>query len=419
MKTRAALYAKLISLFILLAIPFFVASAQSGRVDQSPRPIPGPEPQAISPAVPDRKTSFVVDSSGDKYKLVFPTSRQGSLRVKYSEVAPAVRSRNLSFIEELNKSSAQGYRLISAVDLEPVGIVMFDEGQYEYSGFETTSDLFFATNDLDGKYATLARQGFRMVERLSGYYVTSTHMGRDSTETTEFFLLEREKGIERATRPILVSRPPRWRGNPAGEMSAQVNEKLADGYYPSIVLSKYEIVLEQTKRGEEFLANRPQLLVVRSKWRDKVEKKTNESAQQGYRLALVSYAITVMYRNPDTVTPVSYVWLDAKKNVFEKQLARLQASGAIYRMTYPNRDGNETKLIFEQKAVDDGTRREYKVLKFEFQEMEDPATKKVLIDLTPESKETVKQMNSLVRQGFVVRDLFMSDKVSVLLESSR
>jgi len=40
----------------------------------------------------------------------------------------------------------------------------------------------------------------------------------------------------------------------------------------------------------------------------------------------------------------------------------------------------------------------------------------VHIDLTPSSKETMKMLNSLAKDGFLVKDLFVSDKVSVLLE---
>jgi hypothetical protein len=180
-----------------------------------------------------------------------------------------------------------------------------------------------------------------------------------------------------------------------------------------------------------------------------VQKKVNELARQGYRLALIHNQIAVMRRSRDTTAPVSYIWLDGmKKKTFEQDLARLQDSGAIYRMTYPDSDGAENTLIFEQPAVearkrreyrvlsDRGRpqrpdhdvearkRREYRVLKVEFQETENFAEQKVDIDLTPSSKETIKTLNSLVKEGFVVRDLFVSDdlaarRASVLLERTK
>jgi hypothetical protein len=148
-------------------------------------------------------------------------------------------------------------------------------------------------------------------------------------------------------------------------------------------------------------------------------------AQRGYRLALIHNQVAVMRRSRDTTAPVSYVWLDSwKKKSFEPELARLQDSGAIYRMTYPDSDGGEYTLIFEQPSVDTGKRREYRVLKVEFQETENFADQKMDIDLTPSSKETIKMLNSLVKEGFVVRDLFVSDDLdaesaSLLLERTQ
>ena len=60
-------------------------------------------------------------------------------------------------------------------------------------------------------------------------------------------------------------------------------------------------------------------------------------------------------------------------------------------------------------------------MKVEFQETENFADQKMDIDLTPSSKETIKTLNSLVKEGFVVRDLFVSEyletkKASVLFE---
>ena len=122
-----------------------------------------------------------------------------------------------------------------------------------------------------------------------------------------------------------------------------------------------------------------------------------------------------MYRRGEAATPVTYVWLKAKGKDFEKRLAGLQESGAVYRMTYPGGDGDETGLVFEQGAGG-GRRREYKVLKFEFRFTENKAEGRVHIGLAPSSKETMRTLNRLVKEGFAVRDLFVSDEVSALLE---
>jgi hypothetical protein len=90
-------------------------------------------------------------------------------------------------------------------------------------------------------------------------------------------------------------------------------------------------------------------------------------------------------------------------------------------MTYPDGAGDEYTLIFEQPSVDPGKPREYRVLKVGFQETENFEDQRMDIDLTPSSKETIITLNSLVKEGFVVRDLFVSDdlaakRASILLE---
>jgi len=61
---------------------------------------------------------------------------------------------------------------------------------------------------------------------------------------------------------------------------------------------------------------------------------------------------------------------------------------------------------------------------YELQETENFADQKVDFDLAPSSKETIKTLNSLVKEGFVVRDLFISEdlvanKASILLERAQ
>jgi hypothetical protein len=135
-----------------------------------------------------------------------------------------------------------------------------------------------------------------------------------------------------------------------------------------------------------------------------------------------------MYRRGLTATPLTYISLKVKDKRFAEQLAKLQESGAIYRMTYTGDSGVEDQLMFEQGAVANSQRHEDKVLDFEFQVAEDLAPgqggqQEVRIDLTASSKETMKLLNSLAKEGFVVRDLFIPrewmTKVSVLLERTR
>jgi hypothetical protein len=90
-------------------------------------------------------------------------------------------------------------------------------------------------------------------------------------------------------------------------------------------------------------------------------------------------------------------------------------------MPYPYYEGVKSRLIFELPSVASGHRREYKVLKFDFDETGDEWAKydpngKRRINLKPSSRGTEEALNTLAKQGFVVRDLFVSDELGILLE---
>lgn len=201
-------------------------------------------------------------------------------------------------------------------------------------------------------------------------------------------------------------------------MEKQIDEKIAEGFYPVNVFSAFEVLLEKAVNKEELLSDKPDVKIVRTSWgKNDLEQKVNKLAKEGYRLAMTNYRIAVMYRNSETSqVPVSYIWLKANSKNFEKELIKIQGKGATYRTTYPDNKGRKNILIFEQKLKDDGKRSEFRILKFEFEFKENQTEKRVYIDLTPLSKETVKQMNELAKDGFEVKDLFEGKEICLILE---
>src|SRR5262245_16598036 len=421
---------------------YWVASAQSGRIIS----MPTPPPSAESPKQAEARPKFVADPDTDKYKIVFPLSyiqkiykdhpknkkekkeREKELvrwyRRNSEEISSSYRD---SFIEQLNKAGDQGYRLI-ALDYPFIGIVRQGNVLYEYAGFETTSynSKYFFEENFEKGYAQLAGQGFSVVDNVLLRESCESKPIEDSSpencEYDDLFLLERAKGVEIPRQYKLARHVSFWGLWGSGsELTTQINNYRVLGFNPILAISEYEVLLQPGTDKAEFLSVWTEVKVVTGL---KLQKKVNELAQKGYRLALIHNLIAVMYRNRDATAPVSYIWLDAKRKSFEQELARLQESGAIYRMTY----GDLDRLIFEQPAADVSKRREYKVLKIQFQETKNFADQKVDIDLTPSSKETIKTLNSLVKEGFSVRDLFKSDPyaqthdaliVSVLFERTQ
>lgn len=409
--------------FVILLTPSPVASAQSGRVVPPP---PAPAAQPVSPVRPKAKRAAA--DGADEYKLVFTTSYEGKRFYRTDkerkEMALATRSGLDNFLEQLNKVGEQGYKLTSAIYRGfPVGLARLDEAEHEYTGFDTTTRVFFGVGAFEERYAQLARQGFRLADHffIDSYceYVDpdNSALGQNC-EYTRRFLFEREKGGGKPGRYTLAASAPGQREKPSAELSSLINRGLSEGFYPTSLLSSFVVLLEQPAQTDERPTDRPEAQVVRVSGIDGLSKQVNELAKQGFRLALTDDGIAVMYRRGAAATPVKYVWLRAQDKNFDKQLALLQAGGAVYRMIGTDDSGEENRLVFEQGPTVEGQRREYRVLKFEFQFVENAAEGKVSISLAQPSRETLRVLNGLVKEGFTVRDLFYSKEVGVILERS-
>ena len=423
MKIRMTIFARAICLAcsIFLTGLISIASAQSGRV------APTPTPQAAPSTEPEAAPKVIPLAGRDKYKLVFAPGYSTA-----EPPAPAGVDKRLvrlfrqpsypafdSFMAELNKVGEQGYRLVSSVQGR-LAILKSDEAQYQYVSFVTVSDGEDSKVGFLGRYTQLAKLGYRLVSHSLYYkYCDSADFENakfyETCEYKDFFLTEKGMGVERPGSPRMVFSVARGlffgRDLPphADVMTTGLREVMSSSYLPTAALSRFEILVEQPANEAERTAARPEVRVLRSSsfWgSDNVRGKINEAAQQGFRLALIENGIAVMYRQEET--PATYVWVEADNKRTEERLAKLQASGAIYRMIYPDSLGRESIFVFEQKQADDGRRREYKLLRLELQSEEDRVEKKVRTDLSPSSKETMKEFDRLVKEGFVVRDLFIS-----------
>ena len=355
-------------------------------------------------------SGLIASPDTDKYKLLFA----------------AAGSNIDEFGKQLNQAGEEGYRLVSVMNrrrdyLTAVAILKLDNVPHEYAWFKLKSQSYFGYPGFEQEYGPLSQRGFRLVDFLVEETCTTTTLEGDCNSGNDIlFLLEREKGIEQPLRFLLARSAPQRKLVMADELTEQIKAKLADGLYPIKVLSKFDILLSEIKTEELSTGNPDVRVVTISLFRD-VKPKIKELASQGYRLLLVSSGIAVMYRRADRATPISYEWLDGDDRDFENRLMALQRRGAVYRLIYPNRERTtKEKLIFELGgAVDDRQRKEYQMLRFQFQDAKDQAGNRGQLDLTPSSKEALKRMNTLAKEGFKVRELFSSKQVGVLLERSR
>ena len=425
MKTSTSVCAKIfwVFSFVVLTIPFLTTFAQSGKVIPASQSKPTPSPETAAPNQAETKPGVVIGNT-DTYELVFPTT-------------PGVDN----FVEQLNKAGIERYKLTSTVFTRqrkstpprdvysfPVAILKLDKVEHEYEWFRTSSASIVAIDGFELKYWKLSQRGFHLVDQL--LTKSSCDNGESipdvDCEVNHLFLLERQRGVEKPIKFILANSPPRpgLKMKMPAELTAQVKEKLVDGFYPTAVFSAWEVLLTDAENSDD-MADNPDVQVVTS---FDVRGRVNDLAKRGYRLVMINKRAAVMYRHGPTATPLTYISLKVADKRFDEQLSKLQESGAIYRMTYIGDSGIEDQLMFEQGPVAEGQRHEYKVLNLEFQIVEDQALGQggqtgVRIDLTASSKETMKLLNSLAKEGFVVRDLFIPrewmTKVCVLLERTR
>lgn len=387
--------------------------AQSGRIIPKPTPTPTPTPEAERPPTIEAP-KFVPDPNAEKYRLVFTTRFRGGFSYRSDdELVLARRSAFDNFAEHLNRAGAQGYRLLTSLRGDPA-VVALDREQFEYAWTETASRVAYHKPGFAGTYSQLAKRGFRLAARALLYGYCDPLSGR--CDYRDFFLFERRKGFESPREHTSVDTErgtPRVKGqNDQEALTAAVRAKLAEGFYPAHFLSKFEILLER-EPPEPALAERDtEVRVVQSSsfWeRDELPKKVNELARQGFRLALADYEIAVMYRRPGAAAQFSYVWLKSSKKDFDKELARLQEAGAVFRATYPDSNGTRRALIFEQGAGG-GARREYRVVRFEIQTRGNEDEQTMTADLAPASAGAQGELNRLAAEGFVVLALFDADK---------
>lgn len=394
----------LVCLALVCATSLFRPFAQSGRT-----PLPQATPTPI-----------------EKYKVVF-----------------ADKATMSSFVEQLNKQGEERYRLKTSTwgyqdffgvsYYVPVGILQSDETEFEYASFAVTTTLFFAIAGFEPKYVEESKKGFRLVDHFLFDAVCDQQSSEDIVQympfcaVTYYFLVERQKGVNALVKFEMAGDTPTFKRNPGGNLGSAIRERWADGFYPATVFTNYQIMLAHAPDKTDLQPEPVEVQVVTSTFLDRVKKKIRKLAQQGFRLSVIGQECAVLYRLPNEQSPVTYEWLNARDKKFEKELTRLQESGAVYRMVY--RDQNlENQLVFERSSNGSDRSVEYRVLTLKFQ-LADPPKRKgdrvsdPRVELTPEAKETVKLLNDLARQGFVVRDLFrpqfISNRVSVLLERSR
>ncbi len=433
MRILLPIAAVLISIIFLL--PLFEMATPSGRAISKKKPVSLP--------VMHTNLAKLVDSTDDAYKLIFASTDKGGqpLYIGKGERRVILGDRlaqKRNFAKQLNQAGAQGYQLVATSGKGNFAITRLKNIIYEYDWFETNSKWFFTKTQFEEKLQVLSRKGFSLIDHL---FISSTckeeplvphdapigvfNVPLDDCTYLDWFLVEREKDAQLAKDFKLVrySTGVQTAKTRAAFVTA-INNNLSTRFYPTHLLSKFEALLQPSANLDKLFIDKPEVLVVTEKWQ-KMQKKVNELAGQGYRLFLIRHEIALMYRPREKSTPFySYSWVYTNDANLETELIRIQKMGGRYSATCPGIDGDKNALIFELPSVSDGLQREYKTFRFELSEPPDADQRYASMDLTPISKDNLKTINQLAKEGFQVKDLFdFSDmynlKAGALLERVR
>ncbi|HEY0174696.1 MAG TPA: hypothetical protein VGB98_27010 [Pyrinomonadaceae bacterium] len=407
-----------------------VARAQSGR----PLPTPTPTQSTTPGPAPEPAPKFSAAPGEDRYRLVYPLGWDGPLRPGGGPEADRVRhSRMNNFVARLNEAGERGYRLLAVVNGRmPVAVVELDAVQHEYGWFETalvgrsSGDAGRLYTRFFNMYRKQAAGGFRLaghfvIERDCALFSAGFFRVEERCLSKDLHLLERRKGVERARQTQLaVVNPDARAGRFGDELTAQVAGGLAEGLRPAYAFSRFALLLEEPWDVRDAPAGAADFRVLtQTGGAGDFERAVNELARQGYRMHLSNYGVAVMRRDAGGATPAEYLWLDAREKDFARRLAEAQEAGAVYRMTSPDGERDEARLVFERPLAGVVGRRDYKVFRVDLQFAENVAARRVAVRVSPQTAASVADIGRLLGEGYAVRDLFWADAAHILLERTR
>lgn len=364
-----------------------------------------------------------------------------------------------SFVKKLNELGKCGYRLdkLTKFPLESgkkfaasklAGIVKLDtQNKYEYDWFEA-----FTPGELTTRLNYRAKKGFRLrdsvdsVEEACGRPENLITLPADDVEKAintisetlnitfgKLFILERKNEIivELGDSRIVIGRWG-WGKSPTKELQQSLEKTVKSGFVPidmgyGKVGNRYAVFLVMTKDdsvSEYPIGNNLTYRILKSEY--KFEKKVNFLAKQGFKILFYdtygAYGFVTMFKENQSSELVSYHWVDVIEKSWQDQISELSSQGAVYKTlgstaTSLYCETFEGKLLFEKPLKDNGKRNEYKILKIS-DRTSHAGNKQISKDLTPTS-ETLQEFDDLVKEGYVISDLFYAEGINVLFERGK
>lgn len=298
-----------------------------------------------------------------------------------------------------------------------------DEGEFEYSWYETVGPVHFVKSGLVEKVEEMNRRQFRLIDhqfisQQCELIDNSNPSYGEQCKYKDTYLFERQSRLKKSVQQHIAYGSPGWGARPSVELTTELEEHMRKGFYPVRAFSRFEILLEALDSSPDADDPIPDVKVVRSEWgRESVLGKANELARQGYRLGMVNRGIAILYRNDETKDlRASYVGLDPRKRDFVKKLESLKARSSRYITSFPNDKGQTDILVFETSLAQKRPNAEVKVLGLGFHYAYNESENLTNRTLDSASRNLEARLNELVRQGFRVKGLSDVGDASIILE---
>jgi hypothetical protein len=399
-----------------------VGFAQSGRTVVTPTPTPTPE---------------VKTSNTETAKNNTPCEK------RLEEVLYVPPKKPNEFVEELNRLGKCGYRLEKAAripfGIEPTGrqeifvsgVVKFDsEDIYEYNWFVASRPgeiVTIANNQAEqgfyfGKQMLfIYDSGYRRGEESSGGLGDLSRIILSSGYSGSVFIFERKnRVIKKNEYRVLDGVTDRSKESLARNQET-LNEHIARGYRPVGVFylgmwDQFAVIMEKDAEikpeGEYLLFKQTYFM----------SKNLTKRSKEGYKPLFIGFRFALLHRMNNQPLMVSYDSAEAFGDL-AKKLPKLIEKGADYQTTgianyscYDYCDPFEGKPFFAIPTASKNKKSDIRILEMTNVYERTKKKEKDASYLESPTQEKLVALQTLLKEGYIIRDIFFSKEVTVLFE---
>ena len=357
------------------------------------------------------------------------------------------------FVTELNELGKQGYKIEQITKLplnvnekfdetKLAGIVSFDQGhKYEYDWFEA-----FIPGEIVTRINSRAKDGFYFRDRLSVTQGRCEDLSSYSTIKTDteklfdnivsslqfsevsIFFLERKDGLSKSIDYRVEIGIVTSRDRYPEELLRNIENIGSLGFRPismsvSKVANKYALTVLAEREKLSSNISKVNYRLISGEFG--YEKKITASTKDGFELLFAGRFGAVRYalmKNTNLLKPITdYSFLKTFKKSFSTDLKRINNQDKIAFRDLMDEDWTcdsvEAVLIFQNQTSDKSIKLKYESIKI-MDELKKSTKKNLNPKFISPSLEIISNIKEFLNEGYVVRDIFFSNGINLLLEKS-